>query len=170
MNTYILESDGLPALNATYPALNIVWHKTPKETYCHSAQLMFNAPSGQSLATITLNYRQIFKPGKKISKSIESSVTRHLPCKSVDDCIIVPLDDTKLIDIIEMCEYTHGKKKKQLVRYPTGLSFSYAGEEKTFHFLDKFPLLLMCEPLLDQVEINDKITIHINLADERFGL
>lgn len=165
MNTQYLELTGWPTIFEMFPALEITWHKTPKETYCHHARLIFESPLEFDLVRVEIKTIKITSPSAIQKRVSESVITRYLPCQREDGKIVVALNSTELVDAIGLCDFTKNAKgtKYSLVRYPASISFYYADEEQTYSFKAELPPILISKTPLDSINIGDKVNVHINL-------
>lgn len=160
-----IELDGSFSLFKTYPALEITWHKTQEETYCHHARLVFESPDISTPIQVSITTTKITSPSSKQPKISHSTINRYLPCKSENGLVYVNLDSTELVEAIELCEYTKDSEgnNNNLVSYPSEIKFRYSSHEESYLLKAGLPPLLICQDLLRPAEFGNKITVHINL-------
>lgn len=155
--------DGSPSLFDEYPALEITWHKVPKEPYCHSARLIFDGPISGPWCKVSVKNRMIVAPSTKEERSFDLTVTRYLPYKMVDGRVCVPLNSFTMAKALGLCEYTKGKK--HLVNYTSAIEFSRAETVEAHPFIDGMPPMLISKELIDAIAEDEKVTVHINLTN-----
>lgn len=164
MKTYILEIDGNLSLFETYPALEILWHKSQYGTYCYSARILCNSEIKEGIAEVTIDTKYIKAPGKSGKRTLDIPVTRFLPCAKINGLTQLPINDPELLKAIELCEFTKSKgKNSKLVRYATGIRLRYSNAVQTFSFFEGLPPKLMCKDFLSPLKTNDKIITRLNL-------
>lgn len=164
MNAQCLELTGWPTMFEMFPALEITWHKTPKEIYCHHASLIFESPSEFDLVRVEIKTISLTSPSRERHVS-ESIITRYLPCRREDGKIIVALNSTELVEALNLCEFTKNVKgtKCSLVQYSASISFFYADAGQTYSFEADLPPRLISKMALDSIDAGEKINVHINL-------
>lgn len=155
--------DGSSSLFDEYPALEIIWHKASKGTYCHSACLVFDGPISGPWCKVSVKNRMIVAPSTKEERSFDMTVTRYLPYKVYDGRVYVPLNSFTMSKALGLCEYTPGKK--HLVNYTSAIEFSRAETVEAYPFIDRMPPLLISKELIDAIPEGEKVTVHINLSN-----
>lgn len=166
MDMYCLELNGGTSLFESTPALEITWHKTQRETYCHSARLIFESQFDELLVNVFIKTKTVKSPGTKDRQTYYSIYNAFLPCSKKEGVVYVNLNSTELVNALGLCEFTKNGngKNNYLVRYPIAIGYKYAGVETCHPFLENMPPVLLCKKPIDDADFDNKIVTHLNLV------
>lgn len=157
--------------NLRVPVLRLLWHNSQYGIDAH--RLFLEIPQRNptlfpptDVRVEVLSRIDTIKNGKIIS-SFDIKTSRHLPCTIVGDVVVIPLDDTKIHEMLLLNKWTKAKKssKTSPKEYPLELSVEFDNFRAEYGFdvkAGQTPYLLSNQ-ILSDIEIGDKREVIIQL-------